>query len=343
VVEHQVSLASRNTLALPGLAEYFCQIHTPENLSEALHYAGRHRLPVTVLGGGSNIVIADDVPGLVLAMAIRGCEIVAETDEHIDICYGAGENWHELVMQALGRGWYGLENLSLIPGCAGAAPIQNIGAYGVELDQCFQRLDAVSVEDGAALQLDRADCAFGYRDSIFKHELSNRVVITAVTLRHWKTPHLCLAYPALQQALLDAGIDLDQVTPEQVSATVCAIRRSKLPDPAAIANAGSFFKNPVVSSDRAAELAAEYPDLPRYVQADGTVKLPAAWLIDRAGWKGCRRGQVGVHDRQALVLVNHGGATGVELLALATAITDDIARRYRVTLEMEPRILGRTA
>ncbi len=341
VIRNRVSLQSRNTLALPGTAEQFCAVSTTAQLEAALDHARSQELAVTVLGGGSNVVIAGDIAGLVIAMAIPGRELLGDSDDSVVVRYGAGENWHDLVCHALDQNWFGLENLSLIPGCAGAAPIQNIGAYGVELKQSFVALDAMDIATGAKMRLDGGDCAFGYRDSIFKHELLNRVVITAVELRLEKVPAPNLGYPVLRQALEAEYGDLDTVTPRQVSDAVCAIRRSKLPDPASIANAGSFFKNPVVNAEQGAALAAALPDLPRYPQADGSVKLAAAWLIDRAGWKGSRHGHVGVHDQQALVLINRGGATGGELLDLARAIADNIQLRFGVSLEMEPRILGK--
>lgn len=340
VILERVDLSSRNTLALPGLAEHFCTVTSVSQLQEALAHARSQRMAVTVFGGGSNLVLTGDVAGLVIDMAIPGRQLLGMENDLVRVRYGAGEHWHGLVNHALENGWYGLENLSLIPGRAGAAPIQNIGAYGVELDQVFLALEAVEIDTGVQLRLDREDCTFGYRDSIFKHGLRGRVVITGIELQLCSNARPNLEYPALRQWLLEANFDLDRVTPRQVSDAVCAIRRSKLPDPAAIPNAGSFFKNPVVSAEQADALQWHFPDLPRYPQPDGTVKLPAGWLIEKAGWKGRKKGKVGVHDRQSLVLVNLGGANGDELLSLAWDIERDIRERYAINLEIEPRVLG---
>ncbi len=331
------SLQACNTLALPGRAEYLCTANCLEELHEALAYAHQRRLAVTLLGGGSNVVVAADVPGLVLRLALRGVEAEAPTAENtIRVRAAAGENWHQLVSHCLAQGWHGLENLALIPGWVGAAPIQNIGAYGVELASRFVELQAVDLASGETLVLNGADCRFGYRDSIFKGELKGRVAITAVTLALHPRPDVCLDYPELRAALSQ----VDAPGPRQVYEAVCALRRAKLPDPAQRPNAGSFFKNPVIAADRAAVLRRHYPDLPGYPLPGGVEKIPAAWLIDRAGWKGRRLGPVGVHDRQALVLVHFGAGTGRDLLALASAIAEDVRLRFAIDLELEPVVLG---
>lgn len=332
----KASLRDYNTLALPAVAEYLCTVTTPDELDAARDFARARQLSITVLGAGSNVVLAGDIGGLVVRNALPGIQRVAQRGSEVMVRVGAGENWHGLVLDCLDQGWFGLENLALIPGCAGAAPIQNIGAYGVELAQYFVSLEAVLLDSGEVIQLDREDCRFGYRDSVFKGELQGRVAITAVTLALSTAASPCLEYPELRAAVAH----LAAPTPQEVCAAVCALRRAKLPDPVARPNAGSFFKNPVMAAAEVEALRRRYPDLPTYLQADGRVKLPAAWLIDRAGWKGHRQGPVGVHDRQALVLVHFGGGRGDQLLRLAADIAADIGHRFGVALELEPAILG---
>jgi UDP-N-acetylmuramate dehydrogenase len=334
-IRREVPLAGFNTLALPGRAEYFCEVGREEHLREALSFARGGNLPVTVLGGGSNVVLAGDIPGLVVRMGLAGIELLADDGDQVQVRIAAGENWPDLVQTTLDRGWYGLENLSLIPGCAGAAPIQNIGAYGVELSDHFVSLQAVAVDSGETVRMSASDCRFGYRDSVFKGELAGRLVITAITLSLSRIPRLRLDYPELNRALADCA----NPSPVALSEAVCRLRRAKLPDPARLANAGSFFKNPVVDSESLQRLRDKYPDMPWYPLAEGG-KIPAAWLIEKAGWKGRRQGSVGVHDRQALVLINYGGASGEELLGLAREIAGDVRRRFGIALEIEPRILG---
>ncbi len=338
-IHRGVQLQGLNTLSLPAVAGHFCTVTNDDELQEALAYSRRHSLAVTAIGGGSNLVLAGDIPGLVIRIASTGIEVVAEDDDSVQVRISAGENWHQLVLETLSRGWYGLENLALIPGCAGAAPIQNIGAYGVELCEHFVSLEALILPAGEWQSMDGEDCRFGYRDSIFKRRLRDRALITAVTLALSKRPAPRLDYPELAAALATTP----DPTPQQVCEAVVALRRRKLPDPALRPNAGSFFKNPVVTDSRLRDLREIYPEMPSYPLAAGGAKIPAAWLIDRAGWKGVSRGPVGVHDRQPLVLVNQGGARGSELLALASEIAADIKRRYHITLEIEPRVLGNAA
>ncbi len=335
-------LKPHNTMALASVAEYFCEVFTPQDVREALAYAGRKNLPVAVIGGGSNIILHADIPGMVIRVMIPGIVKhppdtgAGEGSSHI-VEVGAGENWHQLVTHCLAQRSFGLENLSLIPGYCGAAPIQNIGAYGVELDEVFDSLDAIDMASGEPLTMTKADCRFSYRDSIFKRELRGKVIITRLRLRLSSAPSPRLEYPALRDAL--AGKDTAELTPQLVAQTVCDIRSSKLPDPAWIANVGSFFKNPVVETARAEALRAEFPGLVSYPAGEGHEKLAAAWLVDQAGWKGLRRGSVGVHDRQALVLVNTGGATGGDVLELAADITESVKQRYGVELEIEPQLI----
>ena len=303
-------------------------------LTEAARDAGG---TVLVLGGGSNIVFGRDVGGTVLHMRTRGIDVLARTSTDVLISVAAGENWHDWVACALARGWHGLENLALIPGTVGAAPVQTIGAYGVELIDRLDHVEAWDMVDRRWLRLSTEECRAGYRDSVFKHELAQRAVITRVVFR--LTTRACVHgdYADLKRELAARGVT--QATPQHVFDAVCAVRRAKLPDPAVLGNAGSFFRNPVLPADQAARLLADHPDAPHYPAADGAVKFAAAWLIDQCGWKGVRRGDVGVHERQALVLVNHGRARADELLDLAADIEASVRTRFGVELEPEPLIL----
>jgi len=343
-IRANVNLQSLNTLALPGRAEYFCRVDNNQSLAEALAYARANNLPVSVLGGGSNVVFRGNISGLMVHLATRGIECAQEGD---GLCVhwtaAAGENWHRFVQHTLAEKSYGLENLSLIPGLVGAAPIQNIGAYGLELSERFVSLQALEISSGKIAHFNKAECRFGYRDSIFKQGAAGQFVITSVTLALNTEPNVDISYPALAAALSarPQGDDRkDEFSPADVSAAVCAIRRQKLPDPAVQANAGSFFKNPVLGKQYWQKLQAEYPQLPGYPQADGSVKVPAAWLIDRAGWKGAVGQNCAVHSEHALVLVNSGACSGGQLLQLAEDIIVDIQRRFGILLVIEPQLLG---
>jgi len=331
-------LLALNTLALPAKAEFFCRIETMEDIQQALSFAEQRQLPVTVLGGGSNIVLAGDLAGLVVQVALLGISIEAQEDNTVLVTAGAGEVWHNFVRNMLAQQCYGLENLSLIPGLVGAAPVQNIGAYGVELSDCFVALDAIDIASGEVTHFTRQDCQFAYRHSIFKTHYRDAYLITAITLRLQREPAVESSYPALREAL--ASYSKTDLTPQLISETICQIRREKLPDPALEPNVGSFFKNPLLSSTQAETLAAQYADLVMYPQADGQVKIPAAWLIERAGWKGVTTGCCGVHKHHALVLTHSSNANGRDLLKLAEQIVADIRQRFNIELEMEPRVLG---
>jgi len=334
----EAALLGYNTLALPGRARAFLQVREAAELERALEWAHSRQLPVIPLGEGSNVVIAGDIEALVLRMAIPGIELLEEDGERACLRVAAGEGWHQLVEWTLRRGYYGLENLALIPGTTGAAPVQNIGAYGVELASFVQAVHVVEIASGRARTLAGGSCEFGYRDSIFKRSLRDRMIITAVDLQLPRKPHLQVSYPALAAELHRRR--LSRPTAADVFDAVVSIRRSKLPDPARIPNAGSFFKNPVVDAALAAELAPRFPGLPKYPQADGQVKLPAAWLIDYCGWKGKRRGGFRVHPEHALVLVNEGGGSGRELLDLAAEVAASVWESFGVSLEIEPRVYG---
>jgi UDP-N-acetylmuramate dehydrogenase len=331
-------LASFNTLQLRSYAGEFLRFESTSQLNE-LSEAVRRRSRVFVLGGGSNVVLAPALDCLVIKVQTRGISVWAESADEWVIEAQAGEVWHDFVDLCLKNGWQGLENLALIPGTVGAAPVQNIGAYGVELDQRFHSLQAWNFYEQKLVDFRREDCAFSYRDSVFKRAPAGQWLITAVRFRLPKRWQPVLDYPDLKQheQLVQAGAD---VMARQVFHAVCEVRRRKLPDPAVLGNAGSFFKNPIVSGARYAEIKAAHPEVVAYVQGDGSYKLAAGWLIDRAGWKGRRKGPVGMHDRQALVLVNYGGAGAQDVEALADAIRADVAARFGVALEQEPVVVS---
>lgn len=333
-IEHDFPLQHLNTFGLAARAHRYLRVTDASQLERLQADASLAALPRFVLGGGSNVLLTRDVEALVLHMAIPGRAILGEEGDRVLVRAGAGENWHAFVDYTLAQGLGGLENLSLIPGTVGAAPIQNIGAYGLEIKDVFDSLTVFDPALGARRTMRGADCRFGYRDSIFKHAEGSNLIVLDVTFalpRPWR-PNL--RYAELANELEAAGVT--DPTPRQVSDSVVAIRRRKLPDPAHIGNAGSFFKNPVVTSAQCAALLALHPQLVHHRQPDGSEKLAAGWLIDQCGWKGKGMGAAGVYPRQALVLVNNGGATGTEVLALARAIQDDVMNRFGVALEPEP-------
>ncbi len=332
------SLRSRNTLGIDASAAAYAEVATRQELDSALDAARSEGLSVLPLGEGSNIVLAGPVPALVLRQLAADTEVVSTRDHDVVLRVSAGHDWHALVASTLERGLYGLENLALIPGTVGAAPIQNIGAYGVEFAQFAVAVHAVETATGKTLELPAQECGFAYRDSIFKGELCERVVITAVDLRLSTRPQPEYSYPALAVEFSARGVPPPQ--PRNIFDAVVNLRRHRLPDPAQEPNCGSFFKNPIVAPEKAAELVGDYPGLPQYLQADGRIKLAAAWLIERAGWKGERRGPVGIHPGHALVLVNYGGGSGADVLRLADAVVHSVRAKFGVTLEMEPRVYG---
>ena len=334
-VTENVSLKAFNTLAVEAEAEWFAELRDLSQLPELVDFARQNRLPLTVLGGGSNVVLPGTIPGLVIRMATTGISVVTEGDDVL-LTVAAGENWHQLVCWSLQQGYFGLENLALIPGSVGAAPVQNIGAYGVELASRLYSVTGLDLETGTYRTLFHAECQFGYRDSLFKRELKGKFIITSVVLRLSLKPEVCVDYPALKAMLEQQGFG--HPTPQQVADAVIAVRRSKLPDPQQLPNAGSFFKNPIVSSTQYRALVNEFPELIGYSQSNGQYKLAAGWLVEQAGWKGRSFGEVAVHDRQALVLVNPGSGSGAHILQLAAAIQNDVQQQFGVSLEIEPVI-----
>ncbi|HMW30477.1 UDP-N-acetylmuramate dehydrogenase [Plasticicumulans sp.] len=338
VLQREVALDGLNTFGLPARAEHFLNLEADSQLAPALAEAARAQLAIHVLGAGSNVLLAGDVAGLVIRVALCGRRLLLRNGDEVVVEAGAGEDWHGFVAWTLANGWFGLENLALIPGTVGGSPIQNIGAYGVEAGERIAHVDVIDLETGQARRLMPSACGFGYRDSVFKHELAGRVLVVAVAFRLSLQPAVQARYAELNAELQAQGIEAP--TPQQVFEAVCAVRRRKLPEPAVLGNAGSFFKNPVVDFEQATRLRAAHPELVSYPQPDGRVKLAAGWLIERCGWKGRALGRAGVYERQALVLVNHGGATGAEVLALAEAIRADVRTRFGVALEMEPVRMG---
>ena len=336
-VERRASLRTFNSFGLPAVAAALVRVRSESEVRRVVDHAEFGPAPKLILGGGSNLVLTRDVAATVLKVEIAGRKLLRETDDAWIVEAGAGENWHDFVAWTLQQGWPGLENLALIPGLVGAAPVQNIGAYGVELKDRFDSLDGVDLVTGRSVMLDARQCAFGYRDSVFKHLLAGKTLITRVRFRLPRRWTAVLGYLELQRRVHDTG----NTTPDAqtVFDWICAIRRAKLPDPILIGNAGSFFKNPVVSAEQCRDIIGRDPSVVHYPLPDGSAKLAAGWLIDACGWKGKSIGRAGVYERQALVLVNRGGAIGAEVLTLARAIQESVYGRFGIRLEPEPVIL----
>ena len=332
-IQHHIPLQAYNTFGIAVHAEQLATVQTTADVQEVLRY----KMPQLILGGGSNLLFTRDIEGLVLFNAIRGIRCIAETTDTVIVQFGAGEVWHECVQWCIQQQFGGIENLSLIPGTVGAAPIQNIGAYGVELAEVFHSLEAVHLATNERHQFSRSDCQFGYRNSIFKNQLKGQYCITAVNLQLTKHQHRYeLSYGALRNTLAELDHTSSQL--QAISEAVIRIRTSKLPNPQQIGNAGSFFKNPELPSSQFAEIKKKHPNIVSYPLADGRVKVPAGWLIEHCGWKGRRLGQAGSYAHQALVLVNHGGATGMEILQLARTIQHDVQARFGIELTPEVNI-----
>jgi len=330
-----VSLLPFNTFGLDVKAENFIEVSSLKELRQSLN-AGIQ--PLMLLGGGSNVLFTRDVPGLVIKNNLKGIQVIREFKNKVWVEVGGGENWHQFVLWAVAHNFGGVENMSLIPGTVGASPIQNIGAYGVELKDVFVRLKALHLSTGKLKTFRHADCQFGYRDSVFKREEKGKWCITSVVFSLSKSPHrLNISYGDISKTLESNGITQPDIS--DVSRAVVQIRTSKLPDPAKIGNCGSFFKNP--ETDRAVldRILVTHPQAPHYPLSDGRVKIPAGWLIEQCGWKGKRVGNTGSYEHQALVLVNHGGATGAEVKNLAQAIIESVQAKFGVRLEAEVNIL----
>lgn len=339
-IQYDVCLSAFNSFAIVAKAHAYLEIHSLAD------FALMHRwqadpanagLPVFVLGGGSNTLLSKDFPGLIVHMRASGMRKVGEDQDAVYLRAAGGTGWHQFVQWTLQQGWGGLENMSLIPGTVGAAPIQNIGAYGVEMKDYFYSASVYDRETQQIVELDHAACAFGYRDSVFKHAWAQRGIVLEVGFRLPRRWQAQLGYADVAQYLQQAN--MAELKPSQVAEAIIAIRQSKLPDPALIGNAGSFFKNPVVSAAQQAALLSQHPKLISYIQPDGGYKLAAGWLIEQTGWKGKSLGRAGVYEKQALVLVNRGQATGPDVCALAERIQQDVLQQFGVQLEIEPNVV----
>ncbi|WP_297706685.1 UDP-N-acetylmuramate dehydrogenase [uncultured Eudoraea sp.] len=336
-IRHNISLKKYNTFGIEAFASHFVEITTIQSLKEVLQQKGYPKK--IVLSGGSNMLITNDLNALVMHINIKGITILSEDENHVILKIMAGENWHELVIWTINHDYGGLENLSLIPGNVGTSPIQNIGAYGVELKDCFESCEAMDVSTQQLITFTKSDCQFGYRDSIFKNSGKGKYIITSVNLKLNKPPHkLNTSYGAIETELKENKID--NPTIKDVSKSVVAIRQKKLPDPVKLGNSGSFFKNPVITKEKFITFLENNPEAPFYQISETTYKIPAAWLIEQCGFKGKRFGDAGVHKNQALVLVNYGGASGQELLLLATKIQDAVLTRFGIEIKPEVNIIS---
>lgn len=339
--KHNFNLQPYNTFGLSTSASRFAIFSSKEELLEALNTVEQSNDPLLVIGGGSNLLLVSDFQGTVLHNQIKKKEIIEESDQHVIVSVGSGEVWHDFVLWTLNRDFSGVENLSLIPGSVGAAPIQNIGAYGVELKSSFVSCTAIEIETKTECTFFKDECDFGYRWSAFKGPLKGKYIITEVRFRLNKKPEVQIQYGAIKEQLMKQGVT-HTPTPKEVSNAVIAIRQSKLPDPAKIGNSGSFFKNPVIPTKQFDELKMLFPEIVGYPDGTGQMKVAAGWLIDQLGWKGYKENNFGVHAKQALVLVNYGGAHGVDIAQLAHRIQIDVRSKFGIELEAEVNFIGPT-
>ncbi|GAB3425716.1 UDP-N-acetylmuramate dehydrogenase [Niabella aquatica] len=336
-IKNNISLKPYNTFGVDAGAAYFAVAKTVDDVRECLQWANAHEQSVLILGGGSNVLLTRDIPGLVLQNAIRGIENVREDEQFVYLKAGGGEIWHQFVLYCLDHNYAGVENLALIPGRVGASPMQNIGAYGVEIKEVFYELTAIHRSSLEMVTFSNRDCEFGYRESVFKHQYKNEFVITDVTYKLAKTPHFNIEYGAIKQELEKARVK--DLSIRAIADAIIAIRSSKLPDPQQIGNAGSFFKNPSVDKERYSQLKERFPSVVAYENADGTMKLAAGWLIEQCGLKGFRKGDAGVHEKQALVLVNYGKARGADILGVCRIVQDAVMNKFGIGLMPEVNIL----
>ena len=330
-------LLKLNTFGIDVKAKYFTSINTINELIEVTKTNVFKDLELLILGGGSNILFTKDFDGLVILNNIKGKEIIEQNQQSIFLKIGAGENWHELVMYCVDNGWGGIENLSLIPGNTGTAPMQNIGAYGVEIKETFVELEALEISSGKIVKFNNSDCEFGYRESVFKNKMKNQYIILNITLELKKNPVLNINYGDVKAILESQNIKNPDI--KEVSNAIISIRQSKLPDPKKIGNSGSFFKNPIVSLNLLELIKKKYPNVVNYEINENEFKIAAGWLIERAGWKGKKFNNYGVHEKQALVLVNYGLANGMEIFELSEKIILDIKDKFGITLEREVNII----
>lgn len=335
-IQENISLLPYNTFGIDKIARYFVQATSEKDIQSALDFAENKSLPVIVLGGGSNILLTQDLQALVLKIEIKGIKLITEDEENVFVEVGAGENWHEFVLQCIHNNWAGVENLSLIPGTVGASPMQNIGAYGVEIKEVFHQLKAIKRKTKETEVFNWEDCAFGYRESVFKNKLKDQYIITQVVFKLSKKPVFHTEYGAIQETLEQMGVSSPSI--KLISDAVIQIRKSKLPDPKEIGNAGSFFKNPTISKNHYIKIKDSYPNAPGYPTEEG-IKVPAAWLIEQAGWKGKTFGKIGVHVKQPLVLVNYGGGDGNAIKELSMEIQKSVHQKFGILLHPEVNFL----
>jgi UDP-N-acetylmuramate dehydrogenase len=338
LLQEHISLKNLNTFGIDAQTRYYIRIHDAQCLHDLLLYKKLRPLPRLTLGRGSNLLFLNDFQGTVIHMAIGGITTVREDQAYVWVKAGAGVNWHTLVLHCIEKGYAGIENLSLIPGTVGAAPIQNIGAYGVTLSETLESLEAMEVHSGVVHTFNKEDCAFGYRDSIFKNALKAQYIILNITLRLQKKPTFQITYGTLQHTL--KAMDVQELSIKAISDAVIHIRKSNLPEPASLGNAGSFFKNPIITQQQFEQLKHTYPNMPGHAQPEGKVKVPAAWLIEQCGWKGRTRGAVGVHKQQALVLVNYGDGTGQDIYQLAQDIQQSVKEQFNIAMIPEVNLIS---
>lgn len=336
-IRQDVDLKPLNTFGISARARFYTELHTVAEFADLLQSEIYKTESLLIIGGGSNLLFTKDFKGLVIRNCLKGIRVEQDTNDSVLLRVSAGEVWHEFVMWSIAQGYAGLENLSLIPGCVGASPMQNIGAYGVEIKEVFEKLEALSLRDGTVKTFDKAACEFGYRESVFKRKYKNQFIITAVYFRLKKNATVNTSYGAISSQLQEMGISQPSI--KDVSEAVMAIRRSKLPDPAVTGNAGSFFKNPEVSAELYQKVHANFPELVAYPLADGRFKLAAGWLIEQAGLKGFEIDGAAVHLKQALVLINKGNASGDAVLRLSTEVIKRVKEKYGVELEREVNIV----
>lgn len=333
-IQQNISLKAYNTFGIDVKAKKFVEVTDQSQLKSILH---NNTLPLLILGGGSNLLLTKDFDGLAIKNNIKGIDVVAENDDSVTLKVGAGENWHQFVMHCIANHYCGIENLSLIPGNVGASPMQNIGAYGVEVKDVITKVEAISLKDFSVKEFENKACNFGYRTSIFKTSHKGQYFISAVTFKLSKHPNLNTSYGAIDFELKSRGVSNPSI--KDVSEAVIAIRQSKLPDPTQIGNSGSFFKNPVVTEEIKNSIIEKNNDAPNYPQPDGTFKMAAGWLIEQCGWKGKVIDNYGVHIKQALVLVNYGGAKGADIFQLSEDIISSVQQKFNITLEREVNII----
>ena len=336
-IEENISLKKYNTFGIEASSRYFLELNSTNEIKDFISEKRFFDTPQLILGGGSNLLLTQNYDGIVLKNNLKGIELINEDENYFFVKCAAGENWHQFVLHCIANNYAGVENLSLIPGCVGASPMQNIGAYGVEIKDVFYELEAIHLRDFSLKVFSKDECEFGYRESVFKHKLKNQFIITSVTFRLLKKPNLNTSYGAIEKEL--EAMQVKEISIATISRAVCNIRSSKLPNPAEIGNAGSFFKNPVIKNSQFELLKKSFPEIVGYPNNVGETKLAAGWLIEQCGWKGYRQGDAGVHKNQALVLVNYKNASGKEIYDLSAQVLASVKIKFGVELEREVNII----